>query len=465
MDKKAPLPLNWGIPVSVDDPSIIALDLIIRTSEMFPRKPKEGLRALAVLAANIFFSQGRGVKVPLGMKSYNKMVEYHNQQRRDPNLLISYRTIRALVDKLKQEGLIGVVLGKCKYEGCYEATSIHAKIDFYNVVASLDVDLVFDKPIICRFDEIVKTKEGDIVYPISKKTGKPLKRPLIRKSDIPYEILDFPEILAMSEEVERINTVNRSFSVMSRFEDFGVWLRSVTDVRRIYFVETILNGSKAMPAFNLCGRFYGGANSFQHLSKEQRRGMLIDGLPVCELDYKSCQISILYSTLGLPTPEECYIPAELKRWFNETGVSAHDISKFRGHMKTVLLSLLNSCSENQSVKSVRSLINKTISKDSKQMSYVKRVCDGTAEGLLDCFVGMHLPLQKHFNTACCKRLQHIESNIAFEILKDITGRGLPCLCIHDSFITFKKDEESLHSAMRNKFYEMLGFYPTISVEF
>ena len=67
--------------------------------------------------------------------------------------------------------------------------------------------------------------------------------------------------------------------------------------------------------------------------------------------------------------------------------------------------------------------------------------------VIDEFVQRHRPIEEYFFSEMGVNLQFLDSRIAEIIINELTFRGIPCLTIHDSFITTRQEEQYLESVM------------------
>ena len=69
------------------------------------------------------------------------------------------------------------------------------------------------------------------------------------------------------------------------------------------------------------------------------------------------------------------------------------------------------------------------------------------EELVDEFAERHQPIKEYFFSGMGVRLQYFDSRIAELVINELTAMGVPCLSIHDSFITTREEEQHLETAM------------------
>ena len=67
--------------------------------------------------------------------------------------------------------------------------------------------------------------------------------------------------------------------------------------------------------------------------------------------------------------------------------------------------------------------------------------------LITEFVNRHQPIEKYFFSGMGVKLQNFDSRIAELAINELTTKEIPCLTIHDSFITTRQEEQHLETAM------------------
>ena len=68
------------------------------------------------------------------------------------------------------------------------------------------------------------------------------------------------------------------------------------------------------------------------------------------------------------------------------------------------------------------------------------------EELVDEFAERHQPIKEYFFSRMGVRLQNFDSRIAELVINELTAMRIPCLAIHDSFITTRQEEQHLETA-------------------
>ena len=98
-------------------------------------------------------------------------------------------------------------------------------------------------------------------------------------------------------------------------------------------------------------------------------------------------------------------------------------------------------------------INKTllgirwhIRQDLEEFGWVREMGIDIKE-LITEFVNRHQPIEKYFFSGMGVKLQNFDSRIAELAINELTTKEIPCLTIHDSFITTRQEEQHLETAM------------------
>lgn len=248
---------------------------------------------------------------------------------------------------------------------------------------------------------------------------------------------------AVIDKLKRINKVNSSQDINYLVGDTG--RRYPVDT----FVYAVYNGD-----LNTAGRFYGGRNSHINMKEKVRRTILIDGESICELDYKSLHIMLLYAKVGQTFDGDPYT-CVLKN------------KELRDILKKVLLSLLNDkCDEKSLVEHIEwNLLgyHNNIDKNRHVFEWdcAKVECETNQQLLDSCdvnilelvrrFKSAHSPIAKFFHTGIWGEMQNVDSKIALEVMWRFVGREIPCLPRHDSFMMQRTYCANLESVMKSAY--------------
>jgi hypothetical protein len=271
--------------------------------------------------------------------------------------------------------------------------------------------------------------------------------PVVLK-DAEGQPVPFRETRQVKELIGRINAVNEvnsSFAVTYRRSDNGMRYPVNT------YVFAVFNNSSWATA----GRFYGSRHSHVNMARKERRTILIHGDRISELDFASLHVNLLYAKVGRVfkgDPYSCVLGG--------AGEGVRDL------LKEVLLSLLNDkCSEAALIAHVEFRLLRRdlgINKFRHPLAWEdavtecrrnRRLLDKhglTAAGIVRGFKRAHRPIADFFHAGTWAEMQNVDSTIALEVMTSLTGRGVPCLPRHDSFVTQHRHvgllEEAMHRA-------------------
>ena len=188
--------------------------------------------------------------------------------------------------------------------------------------------------------------------------------------------------------------------------------------------------------FTRGGRFYGG--SYQQLNESDRARILINNLPVIEVDYSAFHLNMLYNLTG--------------KQFNEDPYSAVDKPEIRPILKVLCLIVINSQNKSQALKALRDVIQKNW-----EFLKLKRIYRLDEKELLRKFESVHAGISNYFCSGIGLKLMYKDSEIAESVLKHFTKKEIPCLCVHDSFIVPVQHNEEMKQVMNDIYKKLIGF--------
>lgn len=260
-----------------------------------------------------------------------------------------------------------------------------------------------------------------------------------RQKDAPYA--DNPLTKRMRRDVTAYNNLIDA----SRIE--GPW-RPATSGTGIdhtqKFTRRIFNDGN----WTTGGRFYGPW--WQTIPSHQRLEISVDGRPVIEWDYSGLHIVLLYGQHGID-----YWGVDGTDPYTLPGYTPRD--ELRRLLKLVLLTAINATSRSAAKAAIQSAINL----DPDEYEWFKS--SGFAlDSLLEDFEARHKPIAKAFYSGIGKELQYLDSRIAERVINALTKEGIPCLCIHDSFLVPYPAEGLLKAEMDRAFTEVLGAIPGLT---
>uniref|UniRef100_A0A2A3JY77 DNA-directed DNA polymerase family A palm domain-containing protein n=1 Tax=Alloyangia mangrovi TaxID=1779329 RepID=A0A2A3JY77_9RHOB len=186
------------------------------------------------------------------------------------------------------------------------------------------------------------------------------------------------------------------------------------------------------------GRLYG--HWVQNIPGWLRRGLLIKGKPVAELDFRNMQLVLLYGLSKVPVPdvEDLYAMPGMPR--------------DRDDMKMVLTLSVGNPTRDETLGAIR-----------KRLHDEGRAGPDKAERLYNTFWACHeavSPHQKHARDGVWAVLQNLDSRIALRILAKLLDQEITAIPVHDSFIVERRHAETTERMMKEVF---AGYCPGTSV--
>lgn len=215
------------------------------------------------------------------------------------------------------------------------------------------------------------------------------------------------------------------------------------------------------PELNSGGRFYGGWWQYA-VKSPQRQDILINGEETVELDYSSQHANMLYGYC-LKKPMKEVLGA---------GVDAYTFGDYpRALGKLVFTRALNIRSPAHLKTSLLESLEEDLRGDNIKGKEIAEIClpfvRNDFEGVMSAFKDHHAEAFEYLFPQSQKKkwwhqFQYFDSQIAEYVLNTLTDQGIPCLCIHDSFIVQKRYEQELREAM-NDAYDCASECPDLSL--
>ncbi|WP_279479906.1 hypothetical protein [Aureimonas sp. SK2] len=173
------------------------------------------------------------------------------------------------------------------------------------------------------------------------------------------------------------------------------------------------------------GRFYATGGAWQVLRKAERHRILINGQPVCELDYATIHPSMAYAMFGLRPPQDSYdIGGDWDRKL----------------VKAAMMTALNAKSFQDAMLSVSA--NRKIGAVPRSSEARKR-----AVSLLNRIRQVHWEIEGLFFSDAGATFMLRDSEMAEFVLTSLMKKGVACLPIHDSFLVQRSQRDVLRDAM------------------
>lgn len=185
-----------------------------------------------------------------------------------------------------------------------------------------------------------------------------------------------------------------------------------------YLYRVFSNGS-----WELGGRFYGG--EWEQWKSKQRCQIKINGSKVCERDYPSLHLSMLYDKRGIKFEGDPY---------TLDGYSVEHRKLF----KQVNLATINASSRGKARKAIQWEINQ---------GNLEMPKGETIDGLIEAFLDKHKAISEFFFTGVGLELQRMDSRLTEYVLNHFTSQGILCLPVHDSYLVDERYSSELKIVM------------------
>ena len=297
-------------------------------------------------------------------------------------------------------------------------------------------------------DELIKMFQDAKFGPFDV-TDAPDRETIILRDDegedIEYD--DTAETWQMREVVQTYNDlISRTYidipTLPQNHIELGVDAKGNRNVihvnQRDKFTRRIFNRG----SFDKGGRFFGGW--WQRCPKKWRHDIFLNDHPVSEIDYSGLHIVILYANIGIDYWEELKSdPYDISEAYSITNTfSTRDLCK------QLLLVALNAKDDKATFKAFRN--------EAETGSPEKHLTDEELSQILDALREKHNPIAHMIANDAGIDLMNQDSQIAEQIIWHFTGKGIPILCIHDSFLVPFGLEAELHQTMTNAFSRVTG---------
>lgn len=203
-------------------------------------------------------------------------------------------------------------------------------------------------------------------------------------------------------------------------------------------------------SFEQGGRFYAvhPKINWQSMPLEQRKTILIDGLPVEEWDYSAFHISILYAARKIQLEGDPYT------------LDGYD-KEMRPIIKKLFLTVLNASTTGEAVISMNTQVRQLRKKDSlskRDFKFLETCIRWRPDfrEMIEALRRTHKPIADSFCSGAGIYLQRVDALIMEKILVSMTGKDIPCLPIHDSVIVAGKYAPVLVEEMDKAYKSVLG---------
>lgn len=200
--------------------------------------------------------------------------------------------------------------------------------------------------------------------------------------------------------------------------------------------------------FNSGGRMYLDQGSIQSISKEDRKGITIDGQETVELDYRALHVMLLYSIENIDYGDNDPYDIDMKGFSKPLSRS---LAKF------AILIMLNAQDYKTTLRAFSSEIKKYYNiEELRESGDIEQGAIVSYNNILEDIVFKHNKVRDYFYSGIGLFLQSRDSRIMDIILADFEGRGKLAIPIHDSIIVKKEDADLAEEVMRSAFEQVMG---------
>lgn len=381
------------------------LDTLIDIKKKYKIKQKQ--ICLEVMIANLL--QSHFVNKPLSMSMWRNDYPAHKRSRTPPFII-------ECVHLLHKGGYIMLVPGKHFDSGNSFITRIWPDKTLIQLFSPLDEkDIKFEPMDLITLTVIPRDKNG-------RKKGKRI-------------IVDYVDNKITRQVRNQLKVINR--------------VNSDTLIRKILYTvektEYIQYGAMQTDlhavynkTFHLGGRLYTSTlNGYQQLNKDERSAIIMDGKPTVELDFSGYHPYILYAWEDIQYDDDPYeiIP---------------EIPEMRQVFKMLFMYVLNAPNETLAIQAG----NTHLRKKRKLWNLIHEYGFNVKDDLIPVLREFHPKINKYFCTDAGLKAMNFDSRIALNILSHFANKGIPILCIHDSFIVQKRHKKELKEVMKLAYKEL-----------
>lgn len=251
---------------------------------------------------------------------------------------------------------------------------------------------------------------------------------ILRDADkIAKNYIKTEETEKMKDLVLRLNKLNEQSTILT-----GDGYRLSNIYSRI-FNETFSQG----------GRFY-RADILQLHTKDgnQRLDITIDGKPVVEIDFQNLHFRIAAVIEGMDMHD---IPMDMYADILEDVTNKID----RRIVKLAVNIMFNCKSVESAKRAIQGEINSLSAEDKEKYTL------GNAKSVMALIEMNYSDFSEMFcnEDSFGRVLQNLDSHLAADVLEVFVQKGIPILCVHDSFVVAKENLEMLAVTMADKFRE------------
>lgn len=253
------------------------------------------------------------------------------------------------------------------------------------------------------------------------------------------------DVLVMQENLDKINGFLSNQCITLDLNDAQLYQlldevrskdkgKKLVDLRRTQLVRIFSRGS-----LDKGGRFYRGW--WQNIPSIHRPHIRINGKKTIEVDYSGMHLNMLYALCGIEYPygKDPY-DLGLQDWMGKE-------DSRRKAIKKAFNAILND-------------EEGTYRLEKEYEAIISLSNDEFHQKLKDTHPEIYEEIQSDIGL----RLQKLDSDIAEDVLLQLTSMSIPCLPVHDSFIVTASNELLLVDLLKNTFREYLGVDIKVDVD-
>jgi hypothetical protein len=253
------------------------------------------------------------------------------------------------------------------------------------------------------------------------------------------------DVLVMQENLDKINGFLSNQCITLDLNDAQLYQlldevrskdkgKKLVDLRRTQLVRIFSRGS-----LDKGGRFYRGW--WQNIPSIHRPHIRINGKKTIEVDYSGMHLNMLYALCGIEYPygKDPY-DLGLQNWMGKE-------DSRRKAIKKAFNAILN---DEEGTYRLEKEYEEIISLSNDEFN----------QKLKDTHPKIYEEIQSDIGL----RLQKLDSDIAEDVLLQLTSLSIPCLPVHDSFIVIASNELLLIDLLKNTFRKYLGVDIKVDVD-
>ena len=364
-------------------------------------RDKRQIKGLKLLLCNMYLRGRRQVlvsrrKQSLGSKRYNP-------------LGIGYSPIRNSLDKLENAGYIIQIIGDYDIKTSTTMEPTNKLIQWFEDAGWSDEGI--DK----RVGTYVTLRKNE------KETNKTI---FIEYEDTTYSIW-------LSKELKKYNQLLSETTITILNEDGEeVDLLRKTTIQRKFIKHNFIEGIENTE-FIFGGRMPGPWANF---SSEARKGIKINGEPTVELDRKASHLNAMYQVItGKPYPYDDPYTITIDGTKVPRHIAKNFCSFMQGSSSKLGTAKRVANHYRREAKEVNNPKQKDIDKYEEYVQFKKKVKPTV---IVEAILKRHPKVGKSYmkGKAYGDFIGCWESDIVFEVVMELTKRGIPCLTVYDSFI-------------------------------